>query len=193
MSETSQASPALPDTHYHAVRFYENENSLAQIVAQFLGDGLAANNPAIVVATPTQRGAVVRELVTKGFDIVKLQRNRDLVLLDAEDTLASFMMEGSPDADKFKKAMREVIEAVTGTRGKCTLRIYGQMVDVLWQNGNSEAAIRLEMLWNQLAAVQHFSLLCGYAMGSFYKDANIDAVSSQHTHVLAADGSTPVA
>jgi hypothetical protein len=32
-----------------------------------------------------------------------------------------------------------------------------------------------------------FSLLCGYAMGSFYKDAGMRDICSHHSHVLAAD------
>ena len=46
---------------------------------------------------------------------------------------------------------------------------YGEMVDVLWKAGQDVAAIRLEMLWNKLAAMHDFALLCGYAMGNFYK------------------------
>jgi len=62
------------------------------------------------------------------------------------------------------------------------------MVDVLWREGQQDAAIRLEMLWNQLANTRKFSLLCGYSMGSFYKDAAFDAICHQHTHVLSIDG-----
>ena len=68
----------------------------------------------------------------------------------------------------------------------------GQMVDVLWKNGQQEAAIRLEVLWNHLANSQAFSLMCGYAIGHFYKDASFDHICGQHTHVLSADGK-PVA
>ena len=61
------------------------------------------------------------------------------------------------------------------------------MVDVLWQDGLTAAAIRLEMLWNQLAMTHDFSLLCGYAMGSFYKDAGMRDICAQHSHVIAAE------
>jgi hypothetical protein len=44
------------------------------------------------------------------------------------------------------------------------------------------------MLWNQLAASEAFSLLCGYAMGHFYKDLDFNEVCQQHTHVVAANG-----
>ena len=62
------------------------------------------------------------------------------------------------------------------------------MVDVLWKQGQEAAAIRLEMLWNKLAMTHDFSLLCGYAMGNFYRDAGRAAIHHQHTHVLGDAG-----
>lgn len=180
-------APLLTDRH-HAVRFYENDKSLAQIAAQFLSDGLAAGNPAIVVATPVHRAAILKELVAKSLDVVQLQRSHDLVLLDAQETLSIFMTNGKPDAEAFKNSMCEVIRTACRERPGCTVRIYGEMVDILWKNGQQDAAIRLEMLWNQLANTQAFSLLCGYAMGHFYKDANFQEVCRHHTHVVSADG-----
>jgi hypothetical protein len=173
---------------YHAVRFYENERSLSQIVAEFLGDGLADGMPGVVIATPAQRAAIVRELVTRRLDVERLQRSDDLVLLDAEETLSAFMTNGKPDVAGFNSSMCEVIKRASRGRENCTIRIYGQMVDILWKNGKQEAAIRLELLWNQLANTQAFSLLCGYSMGHFYKDANFDEVCSHHTHIISADG-----
>ena len=173
---------------YHAVRFYENDKSLAQIVGDFLGEGLAEGHPAIVVAAAAQRAAILRALIAKELDIVKLQASGDLVLLDAHDMLEAFMTDGTPDPAQFKDVMCEVLGKACRGRTNCTLRIYGQMVDVLWKEGKQDAAIRLEMLWNQLAASEAFSLLCGYAMGHFYKDIHLDEICRQHSHVIPAGG-----
>jgi hypothetical protein len=186
MNESARSLSA--GAYHHAVRFYENDKSLSRIVAQFLSDGLAAGEPGIVIATSAQRAAIMRELVPRSSDIVQLQRSDDLVFLDADDTLSTFMTNGKPDVEGFNNSMCEVIKRTCRGREHCTVRIYGQMVDILWKNGKQEAAIRLEMLWNQLANTQAFSLLCGYAMGHFYKDANFDDICSKHTHVLSADG-----
>jgi MEDS: MEthanogen/methylotroph, DcmR Sensory domain len=176
-----------PSPGYHAVRFYENEKSLSQIVADFLHQGLADGEPAIVVATPSQRAAILRALVAASVNVVQLQRSSDLVLLDGNDTLSTFMTDGIPDPERFKSSMTEAITRACRGRN-CTVRIYGQMVDILWKDGLQDAAIRLELLWNQLAATQSFSLLCGYAMGQFYKHANFDEICRHHTHVVSADG-----
>jgi DcmR-like sensory protein len=110
-------------------------------------------------------------------------------MLDAEDTLDQLLVNGMPDAERFTQLMVPMIERACGGR-RCLVRIYGQMVDVLWKNNMRDAAIRLELLWNQLAMTQTFSLLCGYALGHFYYDANVADICSQHTHVVAADGKT---
>ena len=90
-------APLVADQH-HAVRFYDNDKSLAQIVARFLSEGLAEGKPGIVVATPSHRVAILRELVAESLDVVQLQRSHDLVLLDAAETLSMFMVNGKPEA-----------------------------------------------------------------------------------------------
>ena len=181
-------APLLPAAQPHAVRFYDNDKSLAQIVARFLSEGLAEGKPGIVVATPSHRVAILRELVAESLDVVQLQRSHDFVLLDAQEELSKFMANGKPDAEAFTNSMCEVIKRACRGRRDCTVRIYGEMVDVLWQDGQQAAAITLEMLWNELANTKVFSLLCGYSMGHFYKDANFQQVCSQHTHIVSADG-----
>jgi len=182
------ATPSSPPSCYHAVRFYDNDRSLSQMVADFLGDGLVTADPAIVVATSAHRAAFLRELIAKGLDVVKLQRSDQLILLDAEETLSTFMVDGEPHEEKFTNGMTKVIKRACRARPDCTVRIYGEMVDLLWRDGNHDAAIRLEVLWNQLANAQAFSLLCGYAMGNFYKEAALQEVCGQHTHLVSADG-----
>ena len=66
------------------------------------------------------------------------------------------------------------------------------MVDVLWKQGLTESAIKLEILWNKLALKYRFALLCGYAMGNFYKQAKqLDDICAQHTHVTGPDNVIP--
>ncbi len=62
------------------------------------------------------------------------------------------------------------------------------MVDVLWQAGHDAAAIRVELMWNKLAMTHDFCLLCAYSMGTFYKDAGLEAIHSQHSHVVSPQG-----
>jgi hypothetical protein len=174
--------------NFHAVRFYKDAESLCRIVGNFLAEGLAASQPAVVIATPAHREGIVGLLKERGLDADELQRTGSLLLMDAEETLTRFMVDGMPDSALFRAAMVSVIEEACGGRTDCVVRAYGEMVDLLWKAGHTVAATRLEMLWNDLAASQHFSLLCGYAMGSFYKDAAVEDICSQHSHVISETG-----
>ena len=176
-----------PGGHFHAVRFYEDENSLCRMVSSFIAEGLALAQPALIIATKPHLDRIVANLTAASIDIDRLKSEGDLLLLDARQMLATFMVDGVPDPDFFHAAASSALERV-GRGRPTTIRAYGEMVDVLWKDGMTAAAIRLEMLWNRLANTHDFSLLCGYAMGNFYKDASINEICQQHTHVIGAGG-----
>jgi hypothetical protein len=178
--------------HFHAVRFYESPEALALIVADFLGEGLAAGSPAIAITTPRHWELVAPLLVARGFDIDRLQASDQLLVVDAADGLARFSIDGMPDPLLFRESMIPLIERACQGRVGCTVRAYGEMVDVLWQAGHTVAAVKLEMLWNELAQSHDFALLCGYAMGHFYKHAAVEDICEQHSHVISASGEAGV-
>lgn len=65
----------------------------------------------------------------------------------------------------------------------------GEMVDVLWQRGERDAAIRLEEFWNDLARLQTFSLLCAYCIDNLDPQAYagpLECVCQVHTHLIPA-------
>ena len=174
--------------HFHAVRFYEDAQSLARMVASFVGEGLIASQPAIVIAAPAHAEGITRELVAMSFDIEKLAGRGHFLLLDVHETLARFMLDGMPSASLFEETMTETFDRMSRGRTDFVIRAYGEMVDILWKDKMEAAAVRLEMLWNQLAQARKFSLLCGYSMGSFYKDAGFKDICDQHTHILSSAG-----
>lgn|GEM_PF-1485239 len=186
--DSLDADAVAAATRLHAVRFYESRESLARIVGKFLGEGFLAGLPAIVIATPEHRDAITQSLSAHYFDVARLEAANDLIVVDAVEMLSRFMIDGMPDAVRFNDVMIPLIELACRGRTDCVIRAYGEMVDVLWQAGQTAAAIRLEMLWNQLAQTHAFALLCGYSMGHFYKDAGQQEVRQQHTHVVSDSG-----
>ena len=174
-------------THQHAVQFYGDEAELFSTLGTFLSEGLVSGQPAIVIATPAHNDAIVDALSSHLIDVARARHLGDLVMLDAEETLGTFMHNGLPDAKLFQRTIGDQIEQTVRGRGRTPLRAYGEMVDVLWRRGQTDAAIRLEVLWNELASLHIFSLLCGYAIGNFYEDTSkLEDVVRQHTHVIGA-------
>jgi hypothetical protein len=53
------------------------------------------------------------------------------------------------------------------TRSNQPLRIFGEMVAVLWNDGKHDAALSLEELWNDLREEHDFSLFCAYPLKCF--------------------------
>lgn len=170
--------------HLHAVRFYKDADSLCAMAGTFLTEGFTASQPALVIATPVHRTMIEEYLEREGRNVATLKASGQLVLVDAVTLMSQFMVNGMPNSALFKGAVIPILDKICEGRKDCVVRAYGEMVDVLWKAGQTVAAIRLEMLWNDLARTRAFSLLCGYAMGNFYKDAAVDEICAEHSHVL---------
>ena len=142
-----------------------------------------------MIATPSHTKAILRALSDSGCNVQSLLRAGQLQTLDADKVLSSFMVGATLDPVLFKSNVGDVIERLCEDRKPCPIRAYGEMVDLLWQRRNADTAIRLEILWNQLASHYEFSLMCGYAVAQFFKetrDPRYADVCAQHSHVLPA-------
>jgi hypothetical protein len=171
--------------HRHAVQFYASDSSLVDTVGGFIAEGFSAGQPAILIATPEHRAAFTEELAGHGIAVDHARRHGDLVMIDARETLELFMIAGKPSAALFSTYVGSILEQMLRGRGRTIVRAYGEMVDLLWKDGDTEAAIELEILWNTLAQKHGFALLCAYSMGNFYKQADdYQAICRQHSHVI---------
>ena len=178
--------PSPIHSRHHAVQFYENDSSLFATVAGFLSQGLVEGHPAILIATAEHTAAILDHLNGRMIDVAKARALGELTVLDAHQTLAMFMVDDKPDPVRFESSIGRMIGSLLQGRSERTLvRAYGEMVDVLWKDGREDAAIQLELLWNNLAGQYGFALLCGYAMGNFFKQTDrFEEVCSQHTHII---------
>jgi PAS domain S-box-containing protein len=148
------------------VHFCEDEDSLIEIVGDFLGAGLSAQQPALVIATADHAVALRDRLVSKGIAAGDPTNSAFLRLLDAQDTLGRIMVEGLPDEKRFADTVGALVQRHFQHAGGSGLRAYSEMVALLWKQGQREAAIRLEEYWHRLAARHPFRLLCAYSMES---------------------------
>jgi len=178
----------------HAVQFYKEERFLCEIVADFSREGLEKGEAVILVATARHRREVERRLNDGGIDVGGLERSGRLVLLDARQTLDTFMVGRTPDPELFLAKLQSVMAGATGGWQRAA-RAYGEMVDLLWGDGNQGAAIQLEEIWNSYAKETSIRVLCGYAMNNFDDEADpgFARVCELHTDVRPAEGSLQAA
>jgi signal transduction histidine kinase/ActR/RegA family two-component response regulator len=182
-----QAAPAGSD---HTVQFYEDEAFLQENVARYLGAGLIADEPVLVIATEPHRRAFQESLAAKGFDVERASAAGRLSFLDARATLDAFMVGGMPEWERFRSVVGGTIDDCLAACERKRVCLYGEMVDVLWRDGNPQAAIRLEEFWNDLGRARPFSLHCAYAMGNFFKEAHcepFERICKAHDHVVPGE------
>jgi PAS domain S-box-containing protein len=175
--------------HDHVVQFYEDDDFLSASVATFVEVGLANGQPVVIIATEEHGEAFCRTLLRRGVDIDAACSSGRLVLRDARETLASFLVDGKPDWERFKTQVGGLLEKATRP-GAGAVRAYGEMVDLLWRDGKQQDAILLEEFWNDLSEIHSFTLLCAYVMGNFRKEddePDFREVCGLHSRALPAE------
>jgi KaiC/GvpD/RAD55 family RecA-like ATPase len=172
----------------HAVQVYADLDELAGSVAAYLSAGFENGEPAVVVATREHIARFAEQLAAAGWDETKVQADRLLVLADADATLADLMDGELPSPARFETVIGGLLDHVAERFPDARVRVFGEMVDLLAERGQTEAAVRLEQLWNELARRRSFSLLCGYRLDVFDRASQqmLPAVCSAHTHVRPA-------
>ncbi|MDX6688922.1 MAG: hypothetical protein QOG15_379 [Solirubrobacteraceae bacterium] len=149
--------------HEHLVSFYENEESLVATVVEYVVPALRGYDAAIVVATAEHSEAIADGIRLAGIDIDMAVRDGRYQVHDATELLSRFMAGGGPDPARF----RVTIEAILNRAGDRHVRVYGEMVALLWAEGDVTSTIALEDLWNHLVAEHGFALFCGYPISGF--------------------------
>lgn len=170
--------------HDHLVEFYETESLLVESVRNFFRPALLAGDPVILVATPAHRAAFVAALEASGVGVQEARHSGRFVDLDAAETLGKFMVDGSPDPDLFDRVVGGLVRSTR--RRNPRMRIYGEMVALLWDDSNREAAIALENLWNDLSERERYTLLCAYPLSSMEwgpNNAPFREICSTHSSV----------
>jgi signal transduction histidine kinase/ActR/RegA family two-component response regulator len=177
----------MSDTE-HFVQFYEADAFLLNSLSGFIGNALSSGDGAIVVATQAHRNGLDEMLQANGLDLASIKARGQYVSLDAVETLTTFMVDGAPEPERFRRFMGGVIANVTD--GRSRIRAFGEMVAILWAEGNHAAAIQLEELWNELQKAHSFSLFCAYPMNSLGGEKFIEPHSSVckvHSRVIPAE------
>ncbi len=189
-------TPPLPITHEvfwaemspceHFVHINDDEHAFLSVLERFIGDGLEAGDATVVIATQEHLAALEQRLTDRGLDPVAARWRGTYLPMDAEATLAQFMINGWPDDEMFAAVITEVIQRAR--RGERKVRAFGEMVALLWAQGHHGATVRLEHLWHDLCEAQTLQLFCAYPRAGFTEDADksIRDVCALHSRVVAA-------
>jgi signal transduction histidine kinase/CheY-like chemotaxis protein len=183
----------MSDTE-HFVQFYEADDFLLDSLSGYVGTALNTGDAALVIATQARREGLEARLQQKGLDVAAATASGKYVSLDAAETLSKFMVDGLPEPGRFTEAVGNLI--VSATDGRSRVRAFGEMVALLWAEGNYAAALRLEELWNNLQHTHSFSLFCAYPMNIFSGEEHVEQIGNVcagHSRVIPAESYTALA
>lgn len=173
MSAGAGDDRAGPDGH--AVLFYSSVDELTGQVSEFLLEAMGAGGVTVVIATPAHRDSIAAALAGAGIDVAARQDAGLYVGLDALETMDQFMVAGWPSAAGFWQVISPIV--ARATEAGAPVHVFGEMVALLWDFGQVDAAIEVEAMWNELAAQYSFSLLCSYPADSVRGDQHQDALA----------------
>jgi anti-sigma regulatory factor (Ser/Thr protein kinase) len=189
LSSVSGDTSRRPPEHEHVVAVYDRDEELISAIVSFLSDAFTNRGTAIVVTTPEHRIALEELLAARGFDVKALQRCGNYRSLDARETLTGFMVGDQPDPERFEASVGTIVADAEAAGGP--VRLFGEMVALLWDDGLVGGAIELESLWNDLAERHSFALFCAYAMSSLEASGDLAAAKrmcDRHSSVVTLPG-----
>lgn len=173
----------------HLVQFYRDDQHLAETVTNYIAPALLDGEAAIIVATEGHLLQFEKGLKDLHINTSLMRLTGQLMMFEACATLNQFMINGMPDPVKFHEVIGTTL---TQMRSRFSnVRAYGEMVNILWNEGNVYGTIELEKLWGELLENKNFTLLCAYAIDTLSEEklgVAFKEVCQCHTHVIPAEG-----
>jgi len=173
------------------VHVHRHVEQMVQAACRYVTDGLRRGEAVIIVVTRAHWARMVGALAMQAhIDLAEAVMNGQLRHMDAELVLCGLLENGMPNGNRFDERAGNLVE--TALRRFHGVRIFTELAGMLWNTGNRLAAIRLEELWNGLAARLPLGLLCTYLTdGNERAEYNspLKCVVDAHSHLVpAAEG-----
>ena len=171
----------------HSVHIYNEPRELISRLCGIVSSSLRVGDAVLIVATSQHRDQLVKELRSSGCNLRSHAREERYTMIDAQEMLEHFMVNGMPDRELFFASIAAILQNTKkAARSKSQgLTIFGEMVAVLWEQRNREAALQLEALWNEALHERGFHLHCAYPRSLFRDVGDEDLVYRAHSHFVA--------
>ena len=185
LNSTLQNVSTMPPPLNHIVKVCLNATSQAEILTQYIKEGLLNDEGIIVIARPSLRKTVLSKLDTLGFDSQTIKNQGQVRFFDAEFLLSTILIDGVIKEQAFQKLVGIPIQAAQSKFGK--VRAFGEMEDILWQRDLQDTAMQLEDLWEDLCTKQGLLFLCTYLLDNLdpndYDNA-LEKIYKHHTYLM---------
>ena len=151
-------------------------------------EGFTKDEPALVISTAAHAHALRERLAAQEPVLGNPESDARLILLDASETLATFMVAEIPDPTRFRATLQALL--AHPTLADRPIRAFGEMVAILWREGNREGAAALEALWEDFLSEREITLLCAYPIDMMHGADHHETfriICESHSHVLPSE------
>ncbi|PTQ78012.1 MEDS domain-containing protein [Nitrosomonas ureae] len=183
-TESLQSAFSSPGNS-HLVQVCENLSSQAEILTEYIREGLSNGEGIVIIARPELRKALADKMNSLGLDLDDLKAQSRIKILDANFLLSLFNFDDAIDKYSFIKYVITPVVEVKLKFGK--VRTFGEMVDILWKNGHQNLAVELEGMWHDSCHENDFMHFCTYLLDSLepaeYTDS-LERICNSHNHLI---------
>jgi hypothetical protein len=174
----------------HIVQLYQDQEFLNRAVCRFAAGAIANGEGVILVPTPAHWEAFRPRLEAEGVDVKAAQGRGQLSVVDADELLPQFMRDAMPDAPVFLGLAADVIANAHGEGRYPKVRWWGEMVNVLWEQGNVAGSMSLEDQFDRLAHHHEIAIFCSFVMDNFNSEVHtrmLPRLGQNHSHLIPVE------
>jgi hypothetical protein len=182
------ADATAPD---HIVQLYQDQDFLGRAVCRFGGAALANGESFILLCTLPHWNEWRLRFEAQGVDVEAASKRGQMTVMDAEDLLSRFMSDGMPDRPTFLGLAADLVEQARAGGRYPRVRLWGEMVNVLWERGNVAASMKLEELYDQYIGKKlGVATMCAFLMDNFNSDIHarmLPMLGMTHSHLIPVE------
>jgi hypothetical protein len=174
----------------HIVQLYQDQQFLNRAVCRFAAGAIANGEGIILVPTAAHWEAFRPRLEAEGVDVKAAQNRGQLTVVDSDELLPRFMRDQMPDAPVFLGLAADVISTARDEARYPKVRWWGEMVNVLWEQGNVAASMALEDQFHHLATHHEIAIFCSFVMDNFNSEVHsrlLPRLGQNHSHLIPVE------
>jgi hypothetical protein len=174
----------------HIVQLYQDQQFLNRAVCRFAAGAITNGEGVILVPTAAHWAAFRPRLEAEGVDVGAAQGRGQLTVVDADEFLPRFMRDSMPDAPVFLGLAADVVTAARDEVRYPKVRWWGEMVNILWEQGNVGASMALEDQFHHLAHHHEIAIFCSFVMDNFNSEVHtrlLPRLGQNHSHLIPVE------
>jgi DNA-binding NarL/FixJ family response regulator len=174
----------------HAVQFHANDRHFLDQVSELVGATLRSGEQVVMWTCEATRIGVAGRLQARQMNLAMLAERGQYVELDSAVALSQMMHGEKPDKERLGEIVHGLdrlrLAGPDGPRSRLT--IFGDTSASLCRNGDFEAALEIERMWNELTGPLPFFTVCSYPTDCFEHSAarnQVLRVCAEHSAVTS--------